>query len=194
MHVPPTVVDEASRLGRRYLARWSLPAATPMPGVNGSWARARDRWRCGHRQRAQPPQLRLEGTASIATSGSSARARRRPSRPARLRRRVDGRRRGDPGGGAWRARRRVPRSIRIRGAGRVTSRKEASPLHPRPDARLAAGAWRAALKAAMSMSPMAYRRLPRGAGGAGQTVHVLASPPPGGGSHGGPRRVRSFKD
>ena len=98
MNVPPAVVDEDSEIGRRYIA--AMAACRPLflrrPRM-GDRARAQDHRRHRHRHGAQPPQLRLarDPRRPRLVGGAQGRDAGVP-RPARFRRRLDGRRRGDP--------------------------------------------------------------------------------------------------
>ena len=79
--MPPAVVDEDSELGRRYIAAMELAGRYAYAGRE--WVVERVRQIIGgsrDRHGPQPPQLRLARDATAgATSGWSARARRRPS-------------------------------------------------------------------------------------------------------------------
>jgi tRNA-splicing ligase RtcB (3'-phosphate/5'-hydroxy nucleic acid ligase) len=60
MNVPPAVIDEDSKIGRRYIAAMELcRPLCPCGARVGNRARAQNHRRRGHGQGAQPPQLRL---------------------------------------------------------------------------------------------------------------------------------------
>ena len=126
MDVPPAVVEDDSELGTRYLAAMQLAGRYAYAGRE--WVVETVRRMLGAKvtdTRAQPSQL--TPGASATASATLGRAQGRDAGfpgPARLRRRLDGRRRRDPGRHRQRALARGLHST-VHGAGRVCGRVEA---------------------------------------------------------------------
>src|SRR6266436_1816522 len=99
MNVPPALIDEDSDLGRRYIAAMELAGRYAYAGRERVVERVRKIIGGSVRHGAQPPQLRLARAPRRARSLGRAQGRDAGlPRPARLRRRLHGRRRGHPVG------------------------------------------------------------------------------------------------
>ena len=109
MNVPPAVIDEDSEIGRRYIAAMQLAGRYSYAGRE--WVIERVRRIIGgdgHRHGSQPPQLRVAGEPRRQGFVGGAQGRNAGiPRPAWLRRRIDGRRRGDRRGRRQSTRRRL---------------------------------------------------------------------------------------
>ena len=163
MNVPPAVIDEDSEtrpaLHRGDATRRALLLCRPRMGDR---ARAQDHRRQRDRHGAQPPQLRVAGKPRRQGSVGGAQGRDAGiSRPAWLRRRLDGRRRRDRRRRRQRGGASASLYSTVHGAGRLFGRKEAK----RRFTRAEMDAWLqqrgvTLVGADLDESPMAYRRLP----------------------------------